>query len=174
MSKNYLLTTAQKVLFIQPRSPAMQELKATLSQYNYEIIHGNIPTPCALKKLLEEESPCAILIDISMFQELLSYIKTINDKEVYEYQLAYGYSYRLQKKQLLKANKEILLSKNGHKLMELLVQNRGCTVSFEQILYHIWNKNYSLGSLRSLVYRIHEQLCVPLIENVKGVGYRVN
>lgn len=230
MSKNDLLTVAQKVLFIQPKTPSIQELKSILLQNNYKIVDCDIINPYCINKILIEESPSAILIDISIFQELIAcytIVKAIKkyssiakivflthamDNYVLEmardccasayilkpckpyevlvtlelllgiekkeftnsFSLAYGYFYNIKRKQLFKDEVEILLSKNGQKLIELLVKNRGCTVSFEQILYHIWNKNYSLGALRSLVYRINRQIGVLLIENVKGVGYRVD
>ncbi len=231
MSKNYLLTTAQKVLFIQPKTPAMQELKSTLVQYNYEIIHWDAPNPYRFKELLDDENPDIVLVDISMFQEAMcryamvsaikhhqsvakviflthtmeSYVLEVakacrasayllkpcpsyevivtlelalnreEQKTSFNYfELDYGCSYLLEKRQFFRKKEEIFLSKNGQKLMEILVKNRGSTVSLSQIIFHIWNKNYSLGSLRSLVYRIHKQIGYPLIENVKGVGYRVN
>ena len=232
MSKNDLLKIGKKILFIQPKTSDMKELKSTLSQHNYEIIHWDASNPYQFKQLLLEENPTAILVDISMFQEPMcrsemvqsiryhhptvkvvflthameSYVLEIAKRccasayllkpcKPYEVlvtlellldkqekreetlnnslSLAYGYSYNMEKKRFFRDNQEILLSKNGKKLIELLVTNRGYTVSFEQILYHIWNKNYSLGSLRSLVHRIHEQTGVSLIENIKGVGYRV-
>lgn len=230
MSKNDLLTMGKKLLFIQPKTSDMQELKLILSQHNYEIIHWETSNPYRLKEVLLEENPSVILVDISMFQEptcrcvIVQAIKYYRLKakvvfltqavesyvlemakaccasayllkpcRVYEvlvtlelllnreeekfdnsFSLAYGYSYNIKRKQLFKNKEEVLLSKNAQRLIELLVSNRGCTVSFEQILYHVWNKDYSLGSLRSLVYRICKQIGVPLIENVKGVGYRVN
>ncbi len=231
MSKNELLTIGKKLLFIQPKTSDIQELKLMLSQHNYEVIQLSTPNPYLLKKILIEESPHAILVEISMFQnriccsEMVEIIKGyhLDIKVVFltdaienyavevakacyasayllkpcrvcevlvtlelifnetkkkienNYQLSYGYIYSLEKKQLIKDNQEeILLSKNAQKLMELLVRNKGCTLPFEQILYHIWNRDYSLGSLRSLIYRIHEQIGVPLIENIKGIGYRIN
>ena len=99
--------------------------------------------------------------------------KKIQKKHLDEYNLADSWKYCLKRKLLFKDDREVLLSKNGQSLISLLVKNRGCTVSFEQICYHIWNHDHSLGSLRSLVYRIHEQLNTHIIENIKGVGYRV-
>jgi len=87
--------------------------------------------------------------------------------------LAYNYKFCFSSKRLFHNEKEVLLSKNGKLLLELLIKNRGCIVSFEQIVYHIWNHDHSLASLRSLVHRIHTQIHEPLIENIKGVGYRV-
>ena len=72
---------------------------------------------------------------------------------------------------LCKNNKEVSLSKNGHKFMEILAKSINTTVSNEQICYHIWYKNRSDNVLRALVHRIREKTNAHLIENVKGVGY---
>ena len=122
--------------------------------------------------LLKPCKPYEVVITLEL---VLNSLKQRDEGFSNAYPLAYGFSYNLNKKQLFsRDNEEILLSKNGQRLIELLVKNRGYTVSFEQILYHIWNKSYSLGSLRSLVYRIDKQIGVPLIKNVKGIGYRIH
>jgi len=86
-------------------------------------------------------------------------------------QLINGYYFNIKKYCLYKDNREVPLSKNGHKFIGILAKNRDCTVSHEQICYHIWNRERSCNTLRALVYRIREKIDAHLIDNVKGIGY---
>ena len=85
--------------------------------------------------------------------------------------LADDYYFNKKLNRLCRENREISLSKNGHKFMEILAKSRDATVSHEQICGHIWNENRSCNSLRALVHRIREKTNVELIQNVKGMGY---
>nr|WP_255494584.1 winged helix-turn-helix domain-containing protein [Sulfurovum sp. bin170] len=81
----------------------------------------------------------------------------------------YYFNTKLQR--LCRDNKEVFLSKNGHKFMEILAKSKNTTVSNEQICGHIWHENRSCNTLRALVHRIREKTDTHLIENVKGMGY---
>lgn len=82
-----------------------------------------------------------------------------------------GYSFNTKLRRLYQKDREVSLSKNAHKLLEILAKNRDHSVSNEQICYHVWYKNRSDNVLRALVHRVREKTDTHLIENVKGVGY---
>ena len=85
--------------------------------------------------------------------------------------LIHGYYFNTKNHRLCQGNQEVSLSKNSHKLLEILAKNRDNSVSNEQICYHVWYKNRSDNVLRALVHRIREKTDAHLIENVKGMGY---
>ncbi|HFU76075.1 MAG TPA: response regulator transcription factor [Arcobacter sp.] len=229
MSRNDLILLQKRVLFLQPKTSKMVQLKEYLEKNNYELIHWNQPNPYRFKEDLLKVNANFILVDIAIFKDLMYRNRVLEAIKCYssighviflthevdcsilvaaksckatayllkpskeyevlislelagvrkenssspEYNLAHGYTYNCDKKILFRTGKEICLSKNGHALLSLLVANRGCTVSFEQLIYHIWNHDHSLSSLRSLVYRINLQVHAPIIDNVKGIGYRI-
>jgi len=82
-----------------------------------------------------------------------------------------GYFFNTKLHRLYQKDREVPLSKNAHKLLEILAKNRDQSVSNEQICYHVWYKNRSDNVLRALVHRVREKTDTHLIENVKGVGY---
>jgi len=72
-------------------------------------------------------------------------------------------------------DESIKLTGNEIKLFQILSEQAGNTVSFEQISTYIWREEYYDPSrLRNLVYRLRQKIDVLLIENVFEAGYRLN
>lgn len=88
-------------------------------------------------------------------------------------ELGGGYSFNTKIHRLCKEEKEVSLSKNALKLIELLSRHKNTTVSYEQICLHIWGEHKSENTLRSLVHRIRAHVDVNLIQNINGVGYKI-
>jgi DNA-binding response OmpR family regulator len=133
------------------------------------------------KEIIEsayESRAYAYLLKPYREQEILSTIhfalldkKKNIKKEISDIKLKSGYYFNKKLRRLYKNGKEVSLSKNGHKFMEILAQNRDSTVSNEQICYHIWYRDKNINTLRALVHRIREKVDIPLIKNIKGMGY---
>jgi DNA-binding response OmpR family regulator len=72
-------------------------------------------------------------------------------------------------KQLLKLPPKVV------DLFELFCENRGKTVTKEQLINHLWNSNeeYSDGSLRVYVNKLKSLLEKNSIKNIKGIGYKI-
>ena len=72
---------------------------------------------------------------------------------------------------------EVSLSKLEYRITVMLFQNRGRTMTREQILDKIWDYAGNVvedNTLTVYVRRIRAKLGEDIIETVKGIGYRVN
>jgi DNA-binding response OmpR family regulator len=85
------------------------------------------------------------------------------------------YVYNREEKTLLFDNAPLKLTKKECAFLEIMVQNVGHTVSFENLEQSIWDDGVpGEGTLRSLVRRVRDKLEEPLIENITGFGYKLN
>ena len=90
-----------------------------------------------------------------------------------EIELAGGYIFNLDTSKLSKESKEISISKNTTKLLELLCNNKNSYIDSKEIIEHIWNKDAPVDRLRSLIYRLKLITKVNLIKNRNNIGYGV-
>jgi len=79
----------------------------------------------------------------------------------------------LQKKKLLKADREIKLGKNSIKLLDILCQNQNTTVSNEQIALYVWGTDTNDVTIRTQIHRMKIKIEADIIHNVNGVGYMI-
>jgi len=77
------------------------------------------------------------------------------------------------KQRLSKAGREIPLGPKARKLVALLCEEPGVSVSNEQISMHIWGEPVNDKTLRSLIFRIRHLTDETLIRNVSGAGYLI-
>ena len=78
---------------------------------------------------------------------------------------------------VFQGEEEVTLSPLEYRILILLLQNRGRTVSREQILNKIWDYAGNVvedNTLTVYIRRIRSKLGEELIETVKGIGYRVD
>ncbi|MGL4344143.1 MAG: response regulator transcription factor [Cellulosilyticaceae bacterium] len=88
---------------------------------------------------------------------------------------------RLDKEQgrVYKEDQEILLTKNEYKLLLLLMENQGCTVSRERILDYLWGVDGEFvndNTLTVMMKRLREKIEEPTekwIHTIRGIGYRM-
>ncbi len=61
------------------------------------------------------------------------------------------------------------------KLLELFLENEGQIVTKEQIINRLWSSanEYSEGSIRVYVNKLKKVLKKDMIENIKGIGYKL-
>jgi len=131
-----------------------------------------------IESAYESRTAYAYLLKPYREQEILSTIyfalldtKKRIEKEDSDIKLKNGYHFNKRLHRLYRNGKEVSLSKNEHKFIEILAQNRDSTVSNEQICYHVWYRDESINTLRALVHRIREKVDISLIKNIKGIGY---
>jgi len=84
------------------------------------------------------------------------------------------YLYDVNKKVVLKDNIAIKLTKKEMLLLELLLKNKYSVVSIEQIENSVWEEPVSADAIRMVVVGMRKKLYPEVIENIKGVGYRLN
>ena len=111
-------------------------------------------------------------------RELLSRIHNVlrrynkNDKEI----VIGDVPIDLLANRVFRAGQEISLSPLEYKIAVMLLQNRGRTVTRDQILNKIWDYAGNVvedNTLTVYIRRIRNKLGDELIETVKGIGYRV-
>ena len=76
---------------------------------------------------------------------------------------------------------EVALSKTEFNILLYLISSRGRVLSHKQIYHHIWDYGYEESSheiIKSAIKRLRKKLdsdgqCHSIIENVKGVGFRI-
>jgi len=84
------------------------------------------------------------------------------------------YTYSPQNKILNYKDTLIKLTKNEHSCLYLLLQNKECHVTIEQLVFTIWrdNKDHS-NSLRELISRLRKKMPEIEIVNTPSVGYSI-
>jgi DNA-binding response OmpR family regulator len=84
--------------------------------------------------------------------------------------------YNPMTKEIFKNNIALKLPIKVLELFELLYANRSKVVSKEQIIDKLWgiDEQYSEGSIRVYINKIKQLLNQNSIENIKGVGYKLN
>jgi len=75
-------------------------------------------------------------------------------------------------------NKQIFLTKKEQKLIQLLIKKRGNPASDDEIFFYVWeyefDKTVTNSSIRTLIKNLRKKIPTGLIENVYGVGYKIN
>lgn len=88
--------------------------------------------------------------------------------------LGNGYKFNTTKLQLLENNKEIKLTKKEREILNYLVININCYISYEQLKNDIWeNPDLTLGAIRDAIGRIRKKAVNLNIENFSSIGYRL-
>jgi len=96
------------------------------------------------------------------------------DSDMCIIQLASNSYYDRLNRTLIINNKVIQLTNNELMLLDLLLVNSSCVVSYSQIKNKIWNyEEHYIDSLRSLIHSLRSKLEGIQIKNISGVGYRI-
>jgi len=88
--------------------------------------------------------------------------------------LGEGFHYDFQKKMVYKELKAIKLTKKELLLLELLIKNKLGVVGLEMIEQNLYEEPVSDDAIRMVVVGLRKKLYSSLIENLKGLGYRLN
>lgn len=86
-----------------------------------------------------------------------------------------GFRWDRRTLKLTRHGKEVPLTLKEGLLMDLLVKNSNTPVSFEEIMAIVWEeafeKEISIGSVKSLVSKLRKKLPENTIQNAYGIGY---
>ena len=88
--------------------------------------------------------------------------------------LGEGFHYDSVKKMVFKELQAIKLTKKELLLLELLIKNRQGVVGLEMIEQNLYDEPVSDDAIRMVVVGLRKKLYSSLIENLKGLGYRLN
>jgi DNA-binding response OmpR family regulator len=130
------------------------------------------PLAYLLKPFKQEELKSTLLLALYKSKQPSSQNSENNDNP-YKY-LGSNYFYNEENKQLFFKEQEIQLTQKESELLDILYKNRGKTVAFETIEYHIWeDTSVSSSTLRTLIYRLRTKLEYKLIETIATQGCRL-
>jgi len=75
-------------------------------------------------------------------------------------------------------DRQIFLTKREQKLLQLLIEKNGTPSSDDEIFFYVWEDNFDKtvtnSSIRTLIKNLRKKIPVGIIENVYGVGYKIN
>ncbi|MDD2565714.1 MAG: response regulator transcription factor [Candidatus Gracilibacteria bacterium] len=83
----------------------------------------------------------------------------------------------IEKRQIINAGKEIILSNLELNLLTYLLQNKGQNLSKENILEKVWGEYDAFNTSRTLDIHIgylRKKLGKDLIKTIRGIGYTIN
>lgn len=88
-------------------------------------------------------------------------------------QISEKITWNVVKKQLYKDDKLVKLTKKETSLIAFLVKNRHQYVDINDIMDGVWQDARSANSLRVLIFNLRQKLEEDIIDNAKGVGYKL-
>jgi len=89
--------------------------------------------------------------------------------------LGQNYSFDMKNELLYYREQEVALSLKERRLLYLLLKNRGHTVSKELIKGYLWeDREVCDNTLRTTMKKLRSKLDEHLIQNLRGVGYKID
>ena len=125
-------------------------------------IHGYIQKPISYNKLTE------------IIRKTVEYLNISNN---IHFKIAEDIYYNQLESSIIKNKEFIKLHKKEKYLMDLLVKNKNKLVTyetFEQIIWTNFDESMSQCALRTLIKSLRQKLSNKFIENVSGIGYKLN
>lgn len=116
------------------------------------------------------------------FLELVTRIKALhrrNRRQIKKYLATGDLKLDSLKREVIRADKPIVLTTKEFKMLEFLLEYKGRVISNTMILDHIWNIQEELQSnvVNVTMYHLRKKIDkgyeVDLIETVRGAGYRI-
>ena len=111
-------------------------------------------------------------------KNVLKHTKNINQDEIIKIK---NIKINLNKKLVLKDDKEVELTALEFKILQMLFENRGRIISRTRILEYIWDENENFvndNTLTVYIKRIREKIekdpnNAEIIKTVRGIGYKI-
>ena len=85
-----------------------------------------------------------------------------------------SFRYDLGRYKLFSKDKEIDLTKTEIRIIELLIKNRGKTVTISQFSEEIWNHEVLEANIRVQINKLRKKSDKELIKNIRGIGYTID
>lgn len=82
--------------------------------------------------------------------------------------------YNVDTKELEIEKNVITLTQKERELLELLIQNAPVPLSYDDIFANLYEKDVSVNAVKTLVKTLRRKLPEGAIENIYGMGYKVN
>jgi len=106
--------------------------------------------------------------------EALNKCMEIIERRIYSnFKLSDGIFFNFQTQSIIKHNESFVLNKKESLLINLLIQNQGRVITYEEIEYHIWNNECTTAALKSLIRDLRKKTFKDIIKNYSGIGYKL-
>ncbi|MCK9491867.1 MAG: response regulator transcription factor [Sulfurimonas sp.] len=151
----------EKISLISPHTIRVVMTAYNTPEYINRAVEANVDF--YLKKPIDIDEFLVAIASSASKDDALNEVVFLN--EIY----TYDYKQKLAKK----GDESIKLTKKEVLLLELLLKNRKSVVSLEQIEHSVWQESASADAIRMVVVGIRKKLYQGVIENVKGLGYRI-
>jgi len=113
------------------------------------------------------------LKELTLHIDRLLKMANIESKSLVKISKMYGYD--LDRQRLLFDNEEQTLTPKQAQIINLFACNIGKIVDFDMLRYYVWEDSHvDNATIRAEMHRVKQTLKEDLIENLKGIGYRVN
>ncbi len=156
------LSFLQKISLISPQTLRVVMTAFNSPPYLNRAVESDVHF--YLKKPIDIDE---LLVAIASNLPKLSQIETVSN-------LGEGFTYNSDTKMLYLAQHPIKLTKKEVLLLELLLKNKEVIVSFKQIEHHVWDEPATPDAIRMVIVGLRKKLYPTCIENLKGLGYRLN
>ncbi|BAF69641.1 response regulator transcription factor [Nitratiruptor sp. SB155-2] len=89
--------------------------------------------------------------------------------------LSKSYSYSFEQKTLYFNNTPVTLTKRQQQIIELLAKNRGIVVDYDMFREYVYTEEFvDNPTIRAEISRLKKLLCEDFIQNIRGVGYKID
>lgn len=106
--------------------------------------------------------------------EALNKCMEIIERRIYSnFKLTDEIFFNFQTQSIIKNNESYILNKKESLLLNLLIQNQGRVITYEEIEYHIWNNECTQAALKSLIRDLRKKTFKDIIKNYSGIGYKL-
>lgn len=112
--------------------------------------------------------------DNEILLQALNKCMEIIERRIYSnFKLLNNIFFNFQTQSIIKNNESFVLNKKESLLMNLLIQNQGRVITYEELEYHIWNNECTNAALKSLIRDLRKKTNKNIIKNYSGIGYKL-
>lgn len=112
--------------------------------------------------------------DNKILLQALNKCMEIIERRIYSnFKLLNNIFFNFQTQSIIKNNESFVLNKKESLLMNLLIQNQGRVITYEELEYHIWNNECTNAALKSLIRDLRKKTNKNIIKNYSGIGYKL-
>lgn len=112
--------------------------------------------------------------DNEILLQALNKCMEIIERRIYSnFKLTNNIFFNFQTQSIIKNNESFVLNKKESLLMNLLIQNQGRVITYEELEYHIWNNECTNAALKSLIRDLRKKTNKNIIKNYSGIGYKL-
>ena len=109
----------------------------------------------------------------TLIQALNKCMEIIERRIYSNFKLTNNIFFNFQTQSIIKNNESFVLNKKESLLMNLLIQNQGRVITYEELEYNIWNNECTNAALKSLIRDLRKKTNKTIIKNYSGIGYKL-